>query len=233
MKTSIYTLLFSLTFSLFMSTSSAQNTGSNQALMEAGVSFVTTFDARDMKAKGSPYLVEDFSPAKISIGNNMIYNVRYNAFNDEFEVKIDEDNIQSLNKDVDKLTITMINGNETFGAINYTDEKTGLNRGYFLFLTPENNTSKLYIKKAKKYIEAKPAVTGYDKDKPAEFRNVNDTYFISVNNGYAMELPRKKKELANLVPGKSKEILNFIKTNKIKTSNQQDLIKLVNFMNTL
>lgn len=233
MKISKYLLLTTLTISVFTSKLTAQGAGSNQALMEGGVAFLQTYDNKDRSAIGTPYLDENFFPAKISIDNSKVYSVRYNAYSDEFEVKMAQDNIQTLNKAVENITITMVKSKELYGALNYTDSKTGLSRGYFVFLTPDNENAKLYTKRTKRFIEAKPAQTGYDVDKPAEFKDAKETYYISIGDGYAQEIPRKKKEISKIWPEKSKEINGFVKSNKIKTSRTEDLIKLVNYINTL
>ena len=49
----------------------------------------------------------------------------------------------------------------------------------------------------------------------------------------AQLLPKKNKDLAKLFPANSKEILSFIKTNKIKTSREDDLIRLVTYISSL
>lgn len=233
MKISKFLLLITLSLTSFCSELTAQSAGSNQALMEGGVAFLQTYDSKDRSAIGTPYLNEKFIPAKISIDNSKVYSVRYNAYSDEFEVKMAEDNIQTLNKAVENITITMVSTKELYGALNYTDSKTGLDRGYFVFLTPDNENAKLYLKKAKRFIEAKPAQTGYDVDKPAEFKDAKETFYISVGDGYAQEVPKKKKEISKIWPEKAKEINAFVKSNKIKSNREEDLIKLVNYINTL
>jgi len=199
--------------------------------MENGGASLVTINKANEKAVGSPYLNENFLPARASISSEVYY-VRYNIFADEFEAKVD--NIKMFNKNTDHLTITMVNDNTTFGAIDFVDKKAALSRGYFLFLTENSNAKvKLYEKKQIKYIEAKPAVTGYDKDKPAEFRQIGDIYYVSIDNAAAQTLPKKKKDLVKLFPNHSTAIENFIKSNKIKTSKQEDLIKLIAYINTL
>ena len=236
MKISKYLLLITLSIATISMEIVAQNAGSNQALMEStsatGV-FLQTFSLKDNGAVGTPYLNEEFFPAKISIDEKKVFSARYNAYNDEFEIKIADNNIQNLNKAIDNITIKMLKSNETFGALNYMDSKTGLNRGYFIFLTPDNENARLYGRKTKKFIEAKPAQTGYDIDKPAEFKDAKETFFIAIGDGYAQEVPKKKKEISKIWPEKSKEINSFVKSNKIKTSKEEDLIKLVNYINTL
>lgn len=235
MKKSILLLItiLSLLITSSYNLAQAQDNGSNQALMEGGGSFLVTLNQKNKKAIGSPYIYKDFAPAKISATQNEIYNVRYNAFTDEIEIKVGEDKVQNFNKNLSNVVITFLNDNVKFTTLNYINSDDGLERGYFVSLTESNDKVKLFSKKQIKYFEAKPAKTSYDNDKPAEFKNVNDTHFISINDAYARELPTNKKSIAKMFPKNSKDILNFIKKNKIKTSREADMVNLINYINTL
>ncbi len=230
--------LFFISLSLVVASSfnfvqAQEDIGSNQALMEGSGSFITTINKKNQKAIGSPYLYEDFTVAKISAMPTEVYNIRYNAYTDEIEVKVGEDKVQNFNKSISNVVITFINDDLKLTPLNYINSDDGMQRGYFVPLTDDNGKIKLFSKKQVKYYKAKLAITGYDKDKPAEFKNISDTHFISINGAYARELPSKKKDIANLFPKNSKEVLNFIKKNKIKTSREEDLIELIGYLNTL
>ncbi|TXE18013.1 hypothetical protein ES692_07125 [Psychroserpens burtonensis] len=230
------TLLFA-TLGLLITSSfnhaQAQDNGSNQALMEGGGAFIVTMDDKDKKAIGSPYLYENFTKGKISARPTEIYDIRYNVFTDEIEIKVSDGKIQNFNKSISNVIITFLIDDLNFTTLNYINSDDGLQRGYFVSFTETNQNVKLFSKKEVKYYEAKPAVSSYDKDKPAEFKNIDDTYYVSIGGAYARELPTKKKDLAKLFPESSDEILNFIKKNKIKTSREADLINLINYINSL
>lgn len=192
-----------------------EDTGSNQALMEGAGDFLVTTGTKNKDAIGSPYLYKDFALAKFSSYADEIYNVRYNAYADEIEVKIAEGKIQNFNKSLNNVVVTFVNDNVKYTSLNYMDSNDGLFRGYFVTLTESNQNVKLFTKKGIRLAIAQPAVSGYDKDKPAEFKPKNDVHFITINDAYAFELPTKKKEIAKLFPKHSKEILDYIKKNKI------------------
>jgi hypothetical protein len=214
-------------------TIAAQDTGSNQALMEGSGSFYVTFNQKDVKAIGSPYISEKFTPTTISALPNKTVKARYNAYDDEIEIKIDDDNIQQFNKNIKNVIITFLLDDTTYTSLRYINPNDGLQTGYFITLTEALTKTKLYLKKEIRFVKAKPAVSGYDIDKPAEFKNNSDLFFVSINGAYARELPTKKKEIAKLFPENSKVILDYIKENKIKTSREADLINLINYINTL
>lgn len=230
---SALTLIFLTSFSFCHAQEEESTYGSNQALMDGSGAFISTIDLKNKKAIGSPYLYKDFTVAKISATPSEIYNIRYNAYTDEIEVKVEEDKVQNFNKNISNVVITFLNDNLKFTPLNYIDVKNGLIRGYFISLTETNQKVKLFSKKQVKYFDAKPARTSYDVDKPAEFKNMSDTYFVSIKGAYARELPSNKKDIAELFPENSKDVLEFIKKNKIKTSREADLIQLINYVNSL
>ena len=214
-------------------TIAAQDTGSNQALMEGSGKFLMTFNKKDVKAIGSPYTSEKFTPATISALPNKTVKARYNAYDDEIEIRINDDNIQQFNKNIKNVIITFLLDDTVFTSLKYINPNDGLQTGYFVTLTEANTKAKLYLKKEIRFVKAKPAVSGYDIDKPAEFKENSDTFFVSINGAYARELPAKKKEIAKLFPENSKVILDYIKENKIKTSREADLINLINYINSI
>jgi len=232
-KSTLLVLLITTILSSSSLLSAQDSGGSNQALLESTSNFYMTYNIKDTKAVGSPYLNKAFLPAHISAMPDKVFKVRYNAYDDEIEIEIDEGNIQNFNKNIKGVVVTMLNDDLKFTSISYVDDINGLTRGYLTPLTENNKKVKLFSRKAIKLIEAKPAVTSYDKDKPAEFKVIGDTPYISVNDAYARELPKNKKDIAKLFPENSKDVLNFIKKNKIKTSREADLIKLINYLNTL
>ncbi|MGB3605575.1 MAG: hypothetical protein WA775_06410 [Psychroserpens sp.] len=210
----------------------AQDVGSNQTLLEGSGAFLVTMDNKNKDAIGSPYLYKDFTVAKISATSD-VYKMRYNAFNDEIEVKVGGDKIKNFNKNLNNVVITFLDDDLNFLPLNYIDVKNGLQRGYFVSLTDNKQKVKLYSKKEISFIEAKPAITSYDSDKPAEFKRLDDTFFVSINDAYARALPTKKKDIAKMFPKHAKEVITFIKENRIETSEEKDLIQLINYINTL
>ena len=56
-------------------------------------------------------------------------------------------------------------------------------------------------------------------------------YFISENDGLAVLLPEKKKELISMLYDEDKDIKLFIKDNKIKLCNEDDLKELFSYYN--
>ncbi|WP_323789297.1 hypothetical protein [Psychroserpens sp.] len=219
--------------SLFLQSNlQAQELINSQALVESNTGLILTFDRSDKTIQGSPYIYEEFSPARVSADQDKIFNLRYNAVSDEIEVQTDKSTIQAINKNIKGVTITFLKDDKTYQAINYIDSDGSAKRGYFIYLTNTNDSNPLLLKESIKFLERQPAKSSYQEAKPAEFKRQDDKYYIMLKNETAVELPSKKKEIANLFPEHSKDILDFIKSNSIKTSKQEDLIQLARYINT-
>jgi hypothetical protein len=211
---------------------SAQDTA-RQNLTSPGM--IYAFDMNDNNVIGTPYVVDEFMPGKISADKDgKIYSLRYNAFNDVIELKKNADEIEALNRDLANVTITFINSNKSYQAYNYLDSDSNNDkRGYFVVASDATHKKPLLIKERIVFIDKQKAKSGYAKTKPAQYKRKSDEYYTLNKSGIAVELSTNKKDLANTFPEHSKEILDYIKSNKIKTSKTEDLIKLMDYINTL
>ena len=178
-------------------------------------------------AKGTPYLTENFISAKISPGDKF-YWVRYNAYDDEMEVKLNDQKTIVLDNSKGNYRITPKGSPNSYVSL----KEVGKDKlGYFVEVLKTNTTS-LYKKLEKKYTPETPAMTSYDKDKPAYFSKEKETFYIQLSSEDVLqELPSKQKTFLTLFSN-DKEIKDYIKKNKIKLSKEPDLIKLINFINS-
>lgn len=193
----------------------------------------TTPVIENATVEGSPYIIEKFTPAKISASEDNIFYVRYNALRDEFEVKGENDIAYALNKYRRDIVVELIALKKTYQVFGYLDKNGNENFGYFVDLGKDKSNVKLLKKEKIIFTKEKLAVTSYDTAKPAEYKRGNDEYYIKINDANAIELPNGKKNIANLFPKNSKKVLAYIKSEKIKTNREEDLLKLVNYINTL
>lgn len=226
------TYLFSLLLVLTTSFSFSQDLVQTQTLVSSG-NMSYTFDRSDKTIQGTPYIIDDFSPARVSADKEKIYNLRYNAVTDQMEVETEKNTIQAINKNIDGVTITFLKDDKVYESINYINKEGVAERGYFIHLNSADSKINLLIKESKKFIERQPAKSSYQDTKPAKFKRVDDVYYVIIKNKTAQILPTKKKELLSLFPEKSNDISSFIKSNKIKISKRGDLLKLISYINTL
>jgi hypothetical protein len=230
MKSSkLFTLLL-----LFVTTLSfSQDLVSIQTLTGGKVNTAYNTDLSDKTIQGSPYVIDEFMPARVTADIEKIFNLRYNAVSDQMEVKTDKNTIQAINKNIKGVKITFLKDSKTYEAVNYINEDGIAERGYFININSTESKVKLLLKELKKYIPMQPAKSGYSESKPAYFKRADDVYYVVIKNKTAQVLPEKKKELLKLFPENADDISTYIKKNKIRTSRSEDLIKLIDYINTL
>ncbi|MBR9846715.1 MAG: hypothetical protein GYB35_11720 [Algicola sp.] len=184
--------------------------------------------------EGSPYINEKFLPATISASEGDVFYVRYNALNDQFEVKGDNNKAYALNRYRRDIVVEILPLKKTYQVIGFYDDERNENFGYFLHLSNPNAKTALYKKEKVIFIDEQKASTGYDSNKPAKYKRVNDTFFIKLENQNILtEVPNKRKDLVKLFPKHKDSVLKYMKENRIKTSKEEDLIQLINYINTL
>ncbi|MEZ4793551.1 MAG: hypothetical protein R2783_08855 [Gelidibacter sp.] len=214
--------------------------GYSQTLIEGGLSgtrssglISTTPIVLNEYVQGSPYINEDFLPARISVSEDDVFYVRYNAISDQFEVKGENNKSYALNKYRRDIVVQLVGLKKTYQVFGYLDENENENFGYFVIMNDQDSNVKLLKKEKKFFIGEKVATTSYDTPKPATYKRANDEYYIKIGNDPAVELPTKKKEIAKLFPKKEDKILNFIKEHKIKTKREEDLNRLMSYINQI
>lgn len=184
----------------------------------------------DKSVQGSQYYdgVESFLPVKIDGYDNETPAFRYNAYRDEMEFQKEGQIYYALKKE--GLRINFVRANKVYEVLNYTD-KTDIITGYLVVINEGDKVS-LYVKEQIKYIAERESATGYDSSKPAEYKKVDDTFFIRIEDA-TVNFPKNKKELLKMFPDKNPQISDYLKKNKISFSKESDLIELTKFLNTL
>jgi hypothetical protein len=216
----------------------SQEIAGNQNIVTGSSGYLITKNkVDDGKIDGTPYVSETFLPAKItseatsSVEDKVLY-LRYNAVNGEFEVQGVDEKVYVINKYRRDITVKFVGLNKTYQNFGYLEDGNE-NYSYFINLSDVDSKVKLLKKENIILIKKTVAVTSYDNEKPAHYKKVGDDYFIKINENLAQELPKKDKDIANLFPEHSKAILAHIKSEKLKTKKEEDLVKLVNYINTL
>lgn len=173
--------------------------------------------------QGNPFYKSGFSPAKIGDDKNLL-SVRYNMYKDAFEVLSNTD-IYSLPKDIAFSKITFTDSKEKFILSN---DDIGI-AGYFLVLAEGKN--KLLKKIFVTYSPEIPAPNTMIAGAPARFDLQKPTYYIKTDDNL-IKITKKTDDLINVLPADKKgSVKDFIKSNKIKSNKELDLIKLVTFLN--
>ncbi|WP_289044767.1 hypothetical protein [uncultured Olleya sp.] len=186
-------------------------------------------DYEDPNIIGSKYIFSVYQPAKLSTHENVLFNVRYNAYNDDIEIQGKEENTSyALNKYSGTIIVSLLSG-QNYINTKYVDSKNNSKTGFFQIL---NTNSNFYLLKKQTIIltDKIEAKTTYHKSKPAKYTQSKDQYFIKKDNNTATEIPTNNKKFAGLFPDQKKEVLSFIKEEKIKLKKEDDLKKIFNFI---
>lgn len=189
---------------------------------------ITSFDARPKNLVGSEYIIKEFLPAKL-IDNDEIFSIRYNAYQDEMEVRKNEKEY-SLPKDFNN-TITFINSKKEYAVFEYIEGETS-KKGFFVVIFKGTKISLTLKEKIKLLDEVHPN-TGYEKYKPPTLKREKDKFYLAYKNNTTAKLPSKKKDFFNLFSTNSKAVQAYVKENKLGIKNQEDLIDIFQFYSSL
>jgi len=230
MKTKLFTILFST----FVAVSMAQTDHTYLLQKELDANFDKAFadltedQLSDME--GSAYENESFLLGNVYqhdklVSKNLL--LRYNAFSDEIEIKNNND---------DKYSALLKNG-DTYARI--LDDiyifipKDGSNqKGHYFKILTTGDHFELYSKTEATFRPPSFAKTSYDSDQPARItQNIN--YYLVSKKGDFYELPTSKSKIVKIMGLKKKEINTYIKKQRIHTDKESDLIKLVNYYNSI
>ena len=183
-----------------------------------------------INAAGSPYVDENFSAIRIDQYSDKVYTARYNAYNDEMEVKVEGGKVVALDN-TSELTVSFTAKNKKYKTYSYTTEKGASKRGFLVVL---DDTEKYALLKREyiKYYEAEEAASSYQQDKPATFRREDDTYFLKMDDKM-MSIPLKKKSFLKAFPEHSSDLKTYIKKNKINLKKEADLKQVISYISEL
>jgi hypothetical protein len=197
-----------------------QVTGSQAVFSTGSDSDSKSFKYEDIS--GSPYIDKKFYEAKVS-DNYEKTAVRYNSYKDEVEF-LKEGSPLVLPKETKFSRIEITLPKQTIVLLETNDNLSG----YFFELANGKNT--LYKKVKTKFIDFVPAPNGYTSDKPATFKTLDPIYYIKTEKGF-IKNPKSQKDITEQFSEKKESLTTFFKSNKIKFDKEEDLIKLVNFLN--
>ncbi|SNR28971.1 hypothetical protein SAMN04488009_0866 [Maribacter sedimenticola] len=204
---------------------SVQPIGNSSGLMttaQMGMSYY------EVPIEGTPYVNELFKKGTTIINGNYKNDglMRYNAYQDAIEIKNENGSVRTLLRRENIIanidgTMYMVRNYKSMGQI-----KAGyfnpLNEGY----------TRLLLKPKKIFLQAENPENGYDVYKPAKYMDVS-LYYIQQGDHPAIEIKLNKKSVLKLLGGNSDNLKKYIKQNDLNLRLQEDIIRLLNYYNTL
>lgn len=195
---------------------------SQRAKGEGPSSFLT-----EEQVEGSPYLSKEFMNGDIIIDNFKFVGIplRYNIYNDDIEFQKDDQILAIANPhEVRRIFI----GDMAFiySAYILSKEQT---YGYFQLLS--DGKAKV-LKKYEISYQMPKAEQAYRPEEPAKFIPVPCKLYVTFGNDPALKFTNAKK-LMKLFGDKKSEVEKFLKTEKLNLKNEEDLVSLLTYYNSL
>ncbi len=175
--------------------------------------------------EGSPYLDEEFIPAKVE-GFEKTQLVRFNAYEGKVELKLPGNKVYVLPESKSQSIVLLGENRRTYITDNFTDSKGDKVHG-FLELMHSGESFELYVRESIRFFK-KIEAEGYQKEVPPRFKKGKDAYYLKTvdTDGY-MLIPSKQKAFLKLFPASEvKNIKNEIKSKDLSITDKEDLIKL-------
>ena len=180
--------------------------------------------------EGSPYLSDAYQKGSVITTGNITYvkiPLRYNIYSDNFEFKIKEHQVLELaNPDIVK-EIKM--GENTYIRLPYIT-KYG-NRKFGFFIRLNKGKAKALKHYDIRYIPAKQP-GAYQDAEPARFGGKQDFLYVHFGSKPAVRVIRKN-DLLDALPAHREAIARFIKKEHLKVRKEGDLVKVINYYNSL
>ncbi len=220
--------------SLFLMACTISLTAQNLLLGAEGQKFYDEFLIRNAakgeveRYEGSPYMDEEFSEATVISSENQVFEkvpVRYNVYYDLFEVQMEEV-VYNLKRGGIVSKVTLSGHNFLYMTYNY---QSGEGEGYLELITEGMYT--LYKQYQVVFKEAEPAQP-YQDAKPAMFQERDPLFYIAYDDNQPVFI-KNKRNLMDIAGDNEKALKDFINDNGLKVRNEEDMVKAVEFLNSL
>lgn len=152
--------------------------------------------------------------------------LKYNIYNDDIEFKTKKDECLAISEP--KSLRKIIIGDDTFIYAKKSNKKNA-RYGYYQLLT----TGKIQLL-PRHHIAFRDAESpnGISQPRPARFERKSSTFFMKIGENIPLQIS-KKKDIQSIFGKESKQILAYIKSEKINVRKKTQLIKLVRFINQI
>lgn len=170
---------------------------------------------------GTPYLKGEKQPG---------IPMRFNAFTDEIEMM--SGNSGDIYNMIKKGYITAEFGGKTYSLHFLLDKNSKEKEGYLITLSQPGKIQ-LFYKPIKILSKAKEPTSSYETYFPPSYIDESEYYIITSKNPTANIVKLKKKDILNLLADKMKDVESYVNKEKLNYKNEGDVIKIINFYNSL
>ena len=178
---------------------------------------------------GSPYLNDAFTPARIH-GAEKTQLVRFNAVEGLVEVMVSEDKVVALDSSREYRIALLDGSNRVYETSRYLDSRGDAQASFFELLDSIGEI-RLYLKERKKFFKKEKA-QGYAGEKPARFETLPGEFYVTDFKEVSktlLPLPGKSKTFGAFFGDNEAAVKKFIKEERLKLDDPDDLIKILEF----
>ncbi|MEL7271335.1 MAG: hypothetical protein AAGL34_17320 [Bacteroidota bacterium] len=195
-----------------------ENLGSRYGVSDSKLGLITDYE-------GSPYLNDEFVPAKVE-GLNTTQLVRFNAYDDEMEIRVDGNKVYKLPNPKSVRVVLLDDSRKVYLLDTYPRDE-GVEQQGFFELIHEGEGFLLLLKERMKFLREVKA-EAYQKAEPARFKKAKEVFYIKQSNfDEYQEVPSKQKAFLKLFPAANvKTVKSTIKGEKLKLSDAEDVASL-------
>lgn len=180
--------------------------------------------------EGTPFLTENFIPARINEFDRVVY-IRFNVFANSIEFKKPDGEVAILSLE-NEYTFKLLDGfNTEYAVHDYVSEKESVERTFFKKIKEEERFT-LFMKENVKYTQKKIATSGFEQNQPARFTKAKGTFFIGQPKGdfnTLLAVPSRKKEMGAFFKDMAKPVMQFARNEGLKLDNEEDLVRMFQF----
>lgn len=190
-----------------------------------------TSSSSNVQVSGSPYLYDDYVPSSIFSADSAQFNVgiKFDVFKNEI---LANDNGRSVIIKSSLYPRITLEGNAGSIVLGNGFKVDGYDRDHYFHLLADSKDGLILKDYHIEYIESQETSYGGETIQRIQYK-LSEKYFLVKDNA-SISLPTKKSAFVANFDDSSKEILrNFIKENRINLSNEQDLIRAVEFVISL
>lgn len=178
---------------------------------------------------GTPFLSSSFQMGKIFTNQKKLlgtYPLRYNVYTENFEFRNLDNKILEINNPgmVGKILLN----DTTFIYSAYLNDKQ-LKHGFFQVLNSGKTLG--LIRYSVKFLQ--PTQAGaYQEPEPARFSPIEKDIYVRFDHKPAIII-HKNSEFLKALPDNRAQVAKFMKKHRIHTAREKDLIKVLNYYNSL
>lgn len=178
--------------------------------------------------EGSPYMNEEFKKATVISSEDMVFEkvpIRYNVYYDLFEVQLEE-GIYNLRRGGIVSQVNLEDHRFIYSTYDYLSSE---GEGYLELVMEGEYT--LYKQHQVVFKEAEPAQP-YQEAKPAKFEERDPLFYIAHGDKQPVFI-RNRRSLLDIAGKKGKTLKDFIKDERLKIRNEEDMVRAVEYLNSL